>query len=144
MPNADLRALTALHRLRRVETGEARRALAGALARQMELTEWDNAIGTEIVQARDASGDFDRETFSVWLERMRTKRLQLADAIRSAETATRTARADLGHRRMAETAIEEMLAGAMTARDAALARRDQVILEDAARALKTARSRDQS
>ena len=138
MAITDLRALTALRRLRHVETDEARRFIGEALVQETALLERDSVIGRELDQARQIYGDFDRETFTAWLGRMWSERARLAVAVREAEARTATARAELTRRRLAETTAEEALARAVTALRIEVERRDQVMLEDVARALKRA------
>jgi hypothetical protein len=138
MPEPDLRALTALHRLRRIETDEARRDLGEALTHETVLADRDAAIGAALGEARRMSGDFDREAFSAWLTRMHAERGLLMDAVRGAEARTAAARLTLAHRRLAETAADEALARAVVAAEVVVAQRDQVMLEDVARALKRA------
>jgi hypothetical protein len=141
MLDPNLGALTALRRLRRVETDMARRDLGDAVTQETALAARDGAMGRELDEARRHSGDFDRESFAAWFGRARAERARLADAMRDAEAHSAAARATLGHRRVAETAAEEALASALAARDAAVARREQVMLEDIARALKRASGR---
>jgi hypothetical protein len=138
MPDPNLGALTALRRLRHVETDAARRDLGEALTQETALAARDAALVQELTEARQIAGEFDRETFAAWFARMRAERSRLTDAMREAEARTAAARATLAQRRVAETAAEEALAGALAAREATMARREQVILEDVARALKRA------
>src|SRR5580700_8062585 len=98
MPDPDINALTALRRLRHVETDAARRDLGEALSRETALAAQDGALAREVVEARGLSGDFDRETFVAWLGRVRTERAQLAGAMRDAASHTETARTTLAHR----------------------------------------------
>jgi hypothetical protein len=142
MAQSELRALTVLRRLRRVETDAARRDLGEALAREVGLAEREAAIAREVGEESRISGDFDRQTFFAWLGRMRIERAGLADALRDAEVRTAAARATLAYRRVAETAAGHALAREITAREVASARRDQLMLEDVARALKRAASMD--
>src|ERR1700683_5815758 len=74
MPDPDLRTLTALRRLRMVETDEARRHLGEALADETALAAQDEAMRGELEGARQVSGDFDRDAFSAWWARMRSER----------------------------------------------------------------------
>lgn len=136
MPDPDIGALTALRRLRRVESDAARRDLGEALTRETALAARDDAIGRELNEARGISGDFDREAFAAWFGRMRAERARLADAIREAAVRTGVARTELAQRRVAEMAAEEALAAAVAAREAEVAHREQVMLEDVARTLK--------
>ena len=138
MPDPDLRTLTALRRLRRVETDEARRDLGEALAQETALATQDEATRGELEAARQVSGEFDRDAFSAWWARMRSERGKLADAMRQAEIRTAATRTVLANRRVAETAAEDALAREMSAREVTMARRDQAVLEDVARALKRA------
>jgi len=138
MPDPNFRALTALRRLRHAETDAARRDLGEALTRETALAARDAAMRDELQTARSMTGDFDREAFSAWLGRTRAERAILADALRDAAAQTAAARTVLTNRRVAETSAEEVLAEAIVARDAVAARRDQVMLEDVARALKRA------
>ena len=100
----EMHTLTALCRVRRVETDEARRDLGEALAQETALAARDEAMRRELETARRVLGEFDREAFSAWWGRMRTERARLADAMRSAEARTATARTALANRRVAETA----------------------------------------
>lgn len=143
MSDPDLGALTALRRLRHVETDAARRDIGDALARETALAERDGAVRRELDAARQLTGDFDREAFIAWFRQKLTERAQLADATREAEANTAAARTTLARRRVAETAAEEALATAITAREAVVARREQVMLEDVSRALKRASVRNQ-
>jgi len=138
MADLRLRALNVLRRLRRVETDGARRELGDALAREAAIARQNDAIARELEQARQVSGYFDREAFSAWFDRMSTERARVAASMLEAETRTAASRAGLAHRRVAQTAAEDALAREATAREAEVARRDQLILEDVARALKRA------
>jgi hypothetical protein len=141
MPEPNLRALTALRRMRHVETDEARRDLGEAMARETALAARDAAMRGELDAARRITGDFDREAFSAWLARSRTERAHVADALRDAEAHTAAARTVLSNRRLAETAAEEALAREAAARQAEVAAKDQLTLEDVARALRRAAER---
>jgi hypothetical protein len=136
MPDPDISALTALRRLRHAETDAARRDLGEALSRETAQADQDDALAREVAEARQLSGDFDRETFVAWLGRVRAERARLAGAMREAASYTEKMRTILGHRRLAETAAEGALATALAAQQAAAAQREQVMLEDTARALK--------
>jgi hypothetical protein len=136
MPQRELQVLTALGRMRRVETDEARRHLGEALAQETALEARDAAIGRELDAAMRLTGDFDRQAFFAWLGRKRGERAEVSTAMRAAEARTAAARSVLAHRRVAETAAEEALARTAAAREADVARRDQVMLEDVARALR--------
>ena len=138
MPEPDQRALSALRRLRHAETEAARRDLGEALARETALAERHAALVGELDAARRISGDFDREAFVAWFGRMRAERERLAAAVHGAGALTAAARATLAQRRVAETAAETALATAKAAQATAVAQREQVILEDVARALKRA------
>jgi len=116
----------------------ARRGLGDAVILETALAARDDAMGRELDAAREIVGDFDREAFTAWFFRMRDERARLADAMHDAESRTAAARTILAQRRVAETAAEEALAGAVAAKEAASARRDQIMLEDVARALKRA------
>ena len=59
-------------------------------------------------------------------------------ALQEAGALTAAARTTLAQRRVAETAAETALAAAISAQAAAMAQREQVMLEDVARALKRA------
>jgi hypothetical protein len=142
MPDPDLGALTALRRLRHVETDAARRDLGDTLTLEIALAERDGAVRRELDEARQYAGDFDREAFIAWFGQKLTERAHLADATREAEARTAAARTTLARRRVAETAAEEALAIAIVARDAVVARREQVMLEDVSRALKRASERN--
>ena len=118
-----------------METDEARRALAETLASEAALATRNEAITREIADARQRPDIFDRETFSAWLARMRSEQTRLTEPLRGATMRTAANRAVLANRRMAETAADEALGRAVTARESAVARRDQAMLEDVARAL---------
>lgn len=135
MPDPDIGALTALRRLRHAETDAARRDLAEALRREAALAARDGDLARQLAEARQMSGDFDREAFAAWFSQLRAERVRLADAAREAASSTETARARLAQRRLAETTAEQALAGALAAQQAAAAQREQVMLEDVARAL---------
>jgi hypothetical protein len=135
MSYRDLGALTALRRLRHAETETARRDLGEALGRESILASRQTTLGHEIEAARQFSGDFDREAFAAWFARVRADRERLAAAVREAEAFTVTVRTRLAHRRVAETAAEAALADALAVRKAANDRREQMMLEDVARAL---------
>ena len=110
MSEANLRALTALHRLRRVETDAARRDLGEAFAWEADLAERHVAMRLEYETACRMTGDFDRDVFAAWLGRMRPEWAGMAEALRDAEARTLAARAALAHRRVAATAfLEETL-----------------------------------
>jgi hypothetical protein len=141
VPDPNLGALTALRRLRRVETDAARRHLGEALARETALVARDDALRRELDEARGISGDFDREAFVAWFGRMLAERARLADRVRDAEAHAAAARTALARRRVAETAAGEALAVALAAKQAAVAHREQLILEDVARALRRANER---
>jgi hypothetical protein len=136
MPDPDIGALTALRRLRHAETDSARRDLGAALTRETALATEESALAQELAEARQFSGDFDREAFAAWLGRVRAQRVRLADAIREAASHAETARTMLAHRRVAETTAETALADAVAAQQAMAAQREQVMLEDVARTLK--------
>lgn len=138
MSGSELGALTALRRLRQVETDAARRDLGEAVTREIALSARRDALAGDLENARQQSGDFDREVFAAWFHRMLGERARLADAIREAEALAAAARETLARRRVAETAVEEALAAVIAARDAAIAHRDQLMLEEVARALKQA------
>jgi hypothetical protein len=138
MPGPELRTLTALRRLRQVETDDARRDLGEALARETALAAQDEAMRGELEAARQVPGEFDRDAFSAWWARMRSEREKLADAVRQAEIRTAATRTVLANRRVAETAAEDALTREVSAREVTTARRDQTMLEDVARALKRA------
>lgn len=136
MADPDLSALHALQRLRHAETDMARRDLAEALSHEVALAERHTAVRGEIQAARQFSGTFDREAFALWFGRMRAEQERLAGAVREAETKTSAARTALAHRRVAETAAEAALANAVAAQKIDAEHREQVMLEDVARALK--------
>jgi hypothetical protein len=138
MPDSNIRALTALRRLRKVETDAARSDLGETLAEETALAARDAAIEGEVEAARQLTGDFDRQGFFHWLARMRTERSQLATALLAAEVRIAAARLELAHRRVAETSAEQALAQAVLTREAEAAGRGQVMLEDVSRALRWA------
>ncbi len=142
MADPELAALTALRRLRHVETDAARRDLGDALTRETVLTDQDAGLRTEIDAARQFPGEFDRDAFIAWFGRKRAERAQLADALRDAEARTTTARTVLAQRRVAETSAEEALAAAIASRDADAAHREQIMLEDVSRTLRRMPGRD--
>jgi hypothetical protein len=141
MSDPNLGALTALRRLRRVETDAARVDLGQALTRETALAAQYAAMAEEIGEARRLPGDFDREAFAAWFARTLDDRARLADAMRDAEAHSVVTRTTLAHHRVAETAAEEALANAKAVREADLSRREQLMLEDVARALTTRASR---
>jgi hypothetical protein len=110
----------------------------------MELATKQTALQAELGKARRTPGDFDREVFAAWYARMTRESTRLAAEARDAEARTGVARTALANRRVAETAAEDALAREVAARDAIEARRDQAMLEDAARALKQAADEGQS
>jgi hypothetical protein len=136
VPDLNLNALTSLCRLRRVETDAARRDLGDAMSQETALASRIAAMEREADDARRVSGPFDREAFAAWFARMLDLRVRLTAAMRDAEVQSTVARTTLAHRRVAETAAEEALAAAMTAREADVTRREQLALEDVARALR--------
>ena len=138
MSDAKIRALKILCRLRQVETDEARRGLGETMARETALAANEAAMEGELKSAREVTGDFDRDAFSAWFERKVTERARLSGAIRDAEACTLTARSELSNRRVAETAAKETLAREILALETATERREQIMLEDVARALKRA------
>ena len=135
MTTRAIHALTALCRLRRIETDTARRALAGALAWETKLTDQEQAIAREVSEARRVTGEYDRDGFAAWLARMRGERARLAAESEAAQTRTVRSRAALAQGRVAEQAAGEALARAHAAWAMEMARRDQVMLEDVARAI---------
>jgi hypothetical protein len=138
MPEPNIRILNALGRLRKIETDMARRDLGETLEKVAALAERDVAIAAQVEAARQFIGDFDRQAFIRWLDRMWAERTRLAESLRVAEALSEAARSVLARRRVAETATEQALAAAELAQAAEVARRDQVMLEDVARALKRA------
>ncbi len=108
------------------------------MARETKLAASDAAMETELTAAREITGDFDRDAFSAWFERKVTERAGLAGTIRDAEARTLAARTELSNRRVAETAAKETLAREILALETATDRREQIMLEDVARALKRA------
>lgn len=136
----EMHTLTALCRVRRVETDEARRDLGEALAQETALAARDDAMRCELDTARQIFGEFDREAFAAWWGRMRIERARLTDAMRTAEARTAAARTVLANRRAAETAAKDTLAREVTTHEVTLARREQGMLEDVARALTRAAS----
>lgn len=136
----EMHTLTALYRVRRVETDEARRDLGEALAQETALAARDETMRCELEAARQVSGEFDREAFSAWWGRMRIERTRLTDAMRTAEARTAAAQTMLANRRVAETAAKDALAREVTAHEVTVARREQGMLEDVARALTRAAS----
>jgi hypothetical protein len=144
MSDPDLHILTALRRLRRLETDAARRDLGRAISVEVDLSTRQAALEGELDDARATPGEFDREVFAAWYARMTEARTRLAAEARDAEARTGVARTALANRRVAETAAEDALAREVAARDAIEARRDQAMLEDAARALKQAADEGQT
>jgi hypothetical protein len=134
--DSNLGALTALRRLRRVETDAARRALGEAVTQEAALAAREAELERESREARQIHGDFDREAFTAWLGRIRAERAQIAVAARDAATHVASARTILAQRRVAETSAEQALSTALAAKAAMTAHREQVMLEDVARALK--------
>jgi hypothetical protein len=138
MASAALRTLTSLRRLRHIETDEARRDLAEALAKETALAERAEAIDRQVASERAAPNDYDREALAAFLNRMRVERTRLTVALTLAEANTEAARTLLANRRVAETAAEEALAQVVAAQAAEAAHREQIMLEDVARALRSA------
>lgn len=138
MADHDLRSLSSLHRLRRIETDAARRELSDTLAMETMLSEQDSALGEEMDGGRQLTGYFDRDAFFAWWARLMAERARLAAALNEARVTTAAIRENLAHRRVAETAAEEALAAAVAMREAETARRDQLMLEDVSRALSRA------
>jgi hypothetical protein len=136
MADPDLAALTALRRLRHVETDTARRALGEAMTQETALAAREAAMRRDLDAARRMTGDFDREAFMAWFSRTRATWTVLGGELREAASRTEAARAALGRRRLAETAAEEALAQAAAVKQAALDRREQAMLEEVARELK--------
>ena len=91
MPEPELRALTALRRLRRVETDGARRDLGEAVAQELALMERSAAIERDVAEGLRVVGDFDRQAFAAWFARMRIQQAALADAIETAVARTAAA-----------------------------------------------------
>ena len=141
IPTRAIHALTALCRLRRIETDTARRALAEALAWETKLADQEQAITREMSEARLITGEYDRDGFAAWLARMRGERARLAAGSEAAQTRTARARAALAQSRVAENAAGEALAKARAAHAVEAERRDQVMLEDVARAIRRGASR---
>ena len=136
MADPELRVLTALCRLRRMETDAARRALGEALSQETILAEREAAVAAECEAARGMVGDFDHDTFSAWFTRMRAEQTRLSEAHRDAAAQTAATQQELARTRVAETAAEDALAAATARRDAARAHAEQMVLEDVARALR--------
>lgn len=130
------RALSALVRLRHIETDLARRDLADRLAEEAALLDRDTALAREVEAARTVTGAYDQQAFAAFLARVRGERERLAVALREVSARVRAARADLAARRMAETSAGDALAEARAGEAAEEARRDQATLEDVARALR--------
>ena len=138
MPGTSLSALSVFYRLRHAEADAARRDLGEALAQEAVLRAQDETLRRELDDARQCAGNFDRESFAAFLGRVRAKRAQLANAICEAAARTASARTALAHRRAAETVAQAAQADALAAQNAAVAQREQMALEDIARALKCA------
>ena len=131
------RALAALRRLRHLETDEARRALAEALTGETAIMEQEAAITREVTAARAITGAYDQQAYALWIARVATERTRFGHLLREAGERTADARAALAARRMAETAAEEALERAREARATEEAHRDQVMLEDISRSLRS-------
>ncbi len=136
MADPDLRSLSALRRLRHVETDAARRDLGLAMSEEAALAAREAALGRELDAARRVMGEFDREAFAAWFSRTRAERERLAGELRAAAARAAEARSLLANRRVAETAAEEALERAEALKQAAVAHREQLMLEDVARTLK--------
>ncbi len=130
------RALMALRRSRRIETDLARRDLGVVLAHEADLIAGEQAIAREVEGARREIGAFDPDVFAAWLGRMAARRAALGEEARAAAETVAAARRELAARRMAETAAEDALGHIMAERALEVARRDQMTLEDVARALR--------
>ena len=132
----EIRALTALRRLRHLEADAARRDLGEALAAETVLAARDAAIARELGDARSIIGEYDRDAFGAFLARARAERTVLAGAMREAEARTGAAREALTRQRLAARAAEEVWNRATAARAAEAARKDQHEMEDVARAMR--------
>ena len=136
MADPDPGALIALRRVRHAETDAARRDLGLAMAEEAAFAAREEALGQELDAARQLAGEFDRETFAAWFSRTRTEWERLAGESRAAMQRATEARLLLARRRVAETAADEALARAEALKRAAVAHREQLMLEDVARTLK--------
>ena len=96
----------------------------------------EQAVAREMSEARRVTGEYDRDGFAAWLARMRGERARLAAGSEAAQTRTARARAELAQSRVAENAAGEALAKARAAHAVEAERRDQVMLEDVARAIR--------
>lgn len=138
MAGPDISTLIALRRLRHAETDIARRDLGLAMAKEAAAVAREAALRQELDAARQTAGEFDREAFVAWFSRARAEWERLAGESRAASDRAAEARLSLAHRRVAETAAEESLARANALKQAAVAHREQLMLEDVARTLKQA------
>ena len=139
MPDRAVQVLRALRRSRRIETDAARGALGEAMRREQAAAEQEAATIREMEAARRAAECFDADAFSRWFSGMIARRDHQAEAHRDAASHAAAARAALTARRLAETAAEEALARRVAEEDAVTARRDQVTLEEVARAIRQTR-----
>jgi hypothetical protein len=106
------------------------------MAEEAAFAAREEALGQELDAARQLAGEFDRETFAAWFSRTRTEWERLAGESRAAMQRATEARLLLARRRVAETAADEALARAEALKRAAVAHREQLMLEDVARTLK--------
>ena len=136
MSAARLRPLLALRRLRQLELDEARRVLAEALAHEAALTRRDADLARDVADARAVTGAYDPEAFNAFLARIRAERELIAEAACAAAARVESARGGLASRRVAEAAADDALARAHEILTAEMMRRDQLMLEDVARALR--------
>ena len=133
------RAMDALRRVRHIETDEARRDLADALAVEDALRVRDEGLVRAMAAARGVTGDFDREALAAFLTHSGRELAALADALRAAEARTAEVRAALTRRRRAEDAANDARDRIGAALAVEEARRDQVVLEEAARGVRRVR-----
>ena len=130
--------LVTVARLRNLAVEEARRALADCLTQEATATDalrrLDAAIAAETDAASDPSGnDQAVADFAVWLRRISIDRAAADAALAAAETGSAEARADLAASRSAAQAMDALLAGRATERQAAADRREQGALDEAGR-----------
>jgi hypothetical protein len=127
-------ALTTLRRLRQIESDQARRALASALAASLEADcRAQSARAALQTEARAAPVDAAHPlagSYAAWLPAGQTAAREAAAAERAAQARADATRAALAEARAAERAVETVLDARAAARHAAALKREQVELDD--------------
>jgi hypothetical protein len=131
--------LAVVVRMREMAVDEAKRALAECLTVEAGAIEalrlLDATIASETDAAGDPMGDDQMvEDFAAWLRRIGVERRAAVRALEVAEMRSTEARAALGACRAAAQAVSEIVQSREGERKAALERKTQLALEDAARA----------